>query len=143
MTIVHHIVPNPPIALIIIWRTTTRQKIFKNYHHWKRSLMQSCTYTVATFLKRKSITYIFLHLFSCKIPTVIVVFLIKEHQFWDFFLPCANFLGQGHLLNLDFSVNCWLIKTWAKCCPTCLCSNVPTNPITVTRIFPHWPMEQI
>ena len=23
------------------------------------------------------------------------------------------------------------------------CSNVPTNPITVTRIFPHWPMEQI
>ena len=24
-----------------------------------------------------------------------------------------------------------------------LCSNVPTNPITITRIFPHWPMEQI
>ena len=23
------------------------------------------------------------------------------------------------------------------------CSNVPTNPITITRIFPHWPMEQI
>ena len=22
-------------------------------------------------------------------------------------------------------------------------SNVPTNPITITRIFPHWPMEQI
>ena len=24
-----------------------------------------------------------------------------------------------------------------------LCSNVPTNPITITIIFPHWPMEQI
>ena len=22
-------------------------------------------------------------------------------------------------------------------------SNVPTKPITITRIFPHWPMEQI
>ena len=22
-------------------------------------------------------------------------------------------------------------------------SNVPTNPITITRIFPHWPMEHI
>ena len=22
-------------------------------------------------------------------------------------------------------------------------SNVPTNPITIARIFPHWPMEQI
>ena len=25
----------------------------------------------------------------------------------------------------------------------CQGSNVPTNPITITRIFPHWPMEQI
>ena len=24
-----------------------------------------------------------------------------------------------------------------------LSSKVPTNPITITRIFPHWPMEQI
>ena len=23
-----------------------------------------------------------------------------------------------------------------------VCSNVPTNPITITRIFPHWPMGQ-
>ena len=28
-------------------------------------------------------------------------------------------------------------------CKPCPCSNVPTNPITITRIFPHWLMEQI
>ena len=34
------------------------------------------------------------------------------------------------------------VKEWPEKA-ICKGSNVPTNPITITRIFPHWPMEQI
>ena len=37
-------------------------------------------------------------------------------------------LNHGLFLSLFKFIRCW---------------NVPTNPITITRIFPHWPMEQI
>ena len=119
--------------------------MFKNYHHWKRSLMRSCTYMVATFLKRKSITLFFVYFLEkflwncCYVPNKRARVRISSGFF---FLPCANFLGQGHLKftysekatwfrkilwpsqniwtlrNLDFSVSYWLIKIWAKFCPT-------------------------
>ena len=92
----YHIVPNPPIALIIIWRTTTRQKMFKNYRHWKKPLMQSCTYTVAAFLKRKSITLFLSSIFllnSCgyvpnKRACVLITYVLTEKYLLVHYFTC-------------------------------------------------------
>ena len=35
------------------------------------------------------------------------------------------------------------MNTIQSLCKLCQCSNVSTNPIRITRIFPHWPMELI
>ena len=60
---------------------------------------------------------------NCQIPhdvlPLVDLYLISEKSIWK------NPVEQtGEILN------------WH-------CSNVPTNPITITRIIPHWPMEKI
>ena len=73
------------------------------------------------------------------------------------FLKALN-LPKGHIHIWD-TPGCWVlllfvlwkicwnyvvVSIWLTHMPwITLCWNVSTNPITITRIFPHWPMEQI
>ena len=66
---------------------------------------------------------------------------------WQIFIPfiarpkeqfCCSCQIHIKFSSILFASNFGLIFLW-----NWLSSNVPTNPITITRIFPHWPMEQI